>query len=187
MLKALTIYADYKKVFHISGYSFIDDNLSKKAVFSRFMNCWGWATWSDRWTLLNKDVNQIKKSFSKKDIYQFNIEDSHDFFRQIIDNRLGTINTWAIFWYATIFKSNGLCLTPVNSLVENKGRDGSGLRNGGDLNKVTLKNIEINDFPMNIEEDIAYFLKLKFYFKQKGNLLKYIVKKIIYLLPAKFF
>lgn len=186
MLDALRIYASCKKVFHISGYSFIDNNCSKKAIFSRFMNCWGWATWSDRWQFLNKDVSQIKKGFSRKDIYEFNIEGSHDFFRQIIENDLGIINTWAIFWYATIFKLNGLCLTPINSLVKNEGRDGSGERNGGDLNKVIFKNFEINDFPENIEEDLDYFLKLKSYFNQKENFLKFIIKKIIYFLPAKF-
>ena len=29
-----------KEVFHISGYSFLSNSNSKRAVFSRFMNCW---------------------------------------------------------------------------------------------------------------------------------------------------
>ena len=47
--------------------------------------------------------------FSKKDIYEFNIENSHNFYRQIVENKVGLLKTWAIYWYATIFKSNGFC------------------------------------------------------------------------------
>jgi len=41
-------------------------------------------------------------------------------------NKERKINTWAIFWYATIFKQGGLCLNPVQTFVENIGLDGSG-------------------------------------------------------------
>ena len=71
------------------------------------MNCWGWATWADRWMKLNTNSNVNYKKFHKKDIYEFNIENSHDFFRQILENQMGILNTWAIFWYATIFKEKG--------------------------------------------------------------------------------
>jgi len=185
MLDSLSIYESSKKVFHISGYSFITENASNKAIFSRLMNCWGWATWRDRWEFLNKDVNQIKKSFSKKDILKFNIEGTHDYFRGIIENHSGTLKTWAVFWYATIFKLDGLCLTPTSSLVRNIGNDGSGERYGDPFNKVYFKNIQINDFPKELKEDEDYLLKLIAYFKKKQSLIRIIVKNLIYLLPAK--
>jgi len=41
-------------------------------------------------------------------------------------NAQGDMNTWAIFWYASIFRRKGLCLHPRQSYVQNIGHDDSG-------------------------------------------------------------
>ena len=92
------------------------------------MNCWGWGTWADRWEKFNDCSADHMDSFSPEDRKLFNCNGSYDFFRQIIENHHGILDTWAIFWYATIFREEGLCLTPGRSLVNNTGRDGSGER-----------------------------------------------------------
>ena len=125
------------------------------------MNCWGWATWADRWEKLNTDSEEIISIFSKNDIYQFNLEGSHNFFRQIIENRFGFLETWAIFWYATIFKSNGLCLMPLISLVSNKGNDGSGERFGNQNVNEKFASKLILEFPLVQKEDPYTFYLLK--------------------------
>ena len=56
----------------------------------------------------------------------FDLDDSGHHWQQILDNASGLINSWDIFWYATIFEQNGLCLTPTRSLTKNIGHDGSG-------------------------------------------------------------
>ncbi len=185
MLKGLEKYANNREVFHVSGFSFIKQEEKGKSIFTRYMNCWGWATWSNRWALLNRNTKELEKSFTKEEIYKFNLDNSHDFFRQLIENRMGIINTWAIFWYVTIFKNNGLCLTPINSLVLNKGYDGSGERLGENIDQLDLSNQIITIFPDNIVEDKKYFEKLKIYFKSKKNIIKTFIKSIIYLLPSK--
>jgi len=136
--------------------------------------------------LLKTDPYKFEKAFSKKDIFEFNIENSHNFFRQIIENRMGIINTWAIFWYATIFKMNGLCLMPSNSLVINQGYDGSGERFGRDLDQKQLNNLIINIFPKNIKEDKRKLKDLKIYFLSRENFFKSFIKKLIYLLPSRY-
>lgn len=50
------------------------------------MNCWGWATWEDRWVHFNKNPKEIANSFSKNDIYDFNLDGCHNFWLQIIEN-----------------------------------------------------------------------------------------------------
>ena len=40
---------------------------------------------------------------------------------QIERNRKRTIDTWAIFWYYSIFKKNKLCVYPKKNLVINTG------------------------------------------------------------------
>ena len=77
-----------------------------------------------------KDVDKTIKEFTDGNIKRFNLDGVEDFWGQVVANKEGKINTWAIFWYVTIFKKNGLCLNPTQTFVENIGHDGSGIHCG---------------------------------------------------------
>ncbi len=127
MNQALTHYRDMQEVWHVSGWNYaIDPAGLGDAFFWRVMNCWGWATWTDRWQHFEFDRKQIAAGFDRQSRRRFNIDGAYDFHRQIRDNLDGKIQTWAIFWYATIFQHGGLCLNPACTLVENIGLDSSG-------------------------------------------------------------
>ncbi len=127
MNSALDFYESKKDIYHISGWNYPVEIKSDKDVFIwRVMNCWGWATWSDRWSFYKKNVDSIMDNSNKKSISRFNLDGCVDFFSQITLNKKGVLNTWAIFWYWTIFNRGGLCVNPVRSLVSNIGLDGSG-------------------------------------------------------------
>jgi hypothetical protein len=102
------------------------------------MNCWGWATWSDRWKHYERDPENLIRKFTKDEINRFNLGGAYNFWGQAKANANGSLKTWAIFWYATIFKNRGLCLNPTQSLVQNIGHDGSGT-NCGQSNKLSTK------------------------------------------------
>ena len=87
------------------------------------MMCWGWATWYNKWRHFKKNQKDLLKIGQKKKIKKFNLDDSYNFWSQVIRNNNNKINTWAIFWYATIFENKGLCLYPKGSLVLNLGND----------------------------------------------------------------
>jgi hypothetical protein len=128
MNDALDHYENEKKVWHISGWNYPIDGEGIGDVFLwRLMNCWGWATWADRWAHFEKDPQKLIDTMSKDDIYRFNLDGAENFWGHVIANKNGTMNTWAIFWYATIFQKNGLCLNPRQTLVDNIGIDGSGV------------------------------------------------------------
>ncbi|MGB0238020.1 MAG: sugar transferase [Cycloclasticus sp.] len=128
MNDALTFYKDEEKVWHISGWNYpIETEHTENVFLWRVMNCWGWATWSDKWAHYEKDVDKVINEFSSEDKKAFNLDGVEDFFKQVYLNQKGELNTWAIFWYASIFKNNGLCLNPVRTLVDNVGHDGSGV------------------------------------------------------------
>jgi len=127
MNEALERYNEEKQVWHISGWNYpIDTEDLGDAFFTRVMNCWGWATWHDRWQHFEKNTEKIIKEFNDKDIYEFDLENSGVFWSQILLNQQKKINTWAIYWYASIFRNNGLCLNPAISYIDNIGHDGSG-------------------------------------------------------------
>ena len=127
MNQALDQFRDRPEVWHISGWNYpIETSGLDDAFFLRVMNCWGWATWSDRWQHFQRAPEALVKAFSPSQRRAFNLDGAHDFFAQIESNVIGTKVTWAIFWYAAIFLRGGLCLNPARSLVQNIGFDGTG-------------------------------------------------------------
>ncbi len=127
MNQSLNYYKSNEKVWHVSGWSYPIENISEKDVyFWRVMNCWGWATWKNRWQCFQKNTDDLIRMFNKKMIKDFDLDNSGIFWSQVIDNKNKKIDTWAIFWYATIFTNKGLCLNPTISYIENIGLDGSG-------------------------------------------------------------
>jgi GR25 family glycosyltransferase involved in LPS biosynthesis len=128
MNDALSFYENKKEVWHISAHSIVNDSKRSDDVFLwRVMNCWGWATWADRWQSYEKKPDNLFATFTEDDIRSFNLDGYKDFWGQVEGNRMGVINTWAVFWYATIFINNGLCVNPYFSYAKNTGLDGSGV------------------------------------------------------------
>lgn len=127
MNAALDRYEKTPKVWHISGWNYpIDAHGLDDAFFWRAMNCWGWGTWSDRWSHYRKNPERLVSVWSREKIRRFNLEGAHNFWEQVTSNHSGRLDTWAIFWYATIFEHDGLCLNPSIPLTVNIGNDGSG-------------------------------------------------------------
>jgi len=131
MNNALQFYEQENKVWHISGWNYpIAIEGLEDVFFWRVMNCWGWATWVDRWKYFEKDPEQLLLKWTCEEKYRFDLDGSGVFWSQVEANAQGNINTWAVFWYATIFEYNGLCLNPALSYVDNIGHDGSGTNCG---------------------------------------------------------
>lgn len=134
MNDALDCFEPQKAVWHVTGWNYpIDPTGLPETFLWRGMNCWGWGTWADRWAHFEKNPQRLLSSWSLTKIDRFNIDRAEpDFWAQVEANARGTLNTWAIFWYATIFEQGGLCLNPTKSLVLNIGFDGSGEHCGPD-------------------------------------------------------
>ncbi len=150
-------YKDQKKVWHISGWNW-NFNFPKHKYdffFMRYATCWGWGTWNDRWKYFEKNPNKIIRSFSKNSIGKFNLDNSYNFWSQIIRNKKKIINTWAIFWYATIFVNKGLSINPLIPLVRNIGNDSysTNLKGTITINNKIFKNYLPKKYPKKIQED----------------------------------
>lgn len=163
MNSALDYYHDKREVWHISGWNYpiITEELNSSFLW-RMMNCWGWATWSDRWIHFEKNPEKLVKSWSKEKIKSFNVDGFIENWQQIRANYEGKLDTWAIFWYATIFDHNGLCLNPSKSFVQNIGHDGTG-QNCGTTMLYTHSELasDLCDFPTNIEESKLALSRIK--------------------------
>ncbi|MEM9973360.1 MAG: sugar transferase [Pseudomonadota bacterium] len=156
MNRALNHYELEPRVWHIAGWTYPISGLGEQESFLwRAMNCWGWGTWADRWIAFNKDPHRLIRSWTRKDIHRFNIDGAEPgFWQQVEMNARGEINTWAIFWYATIFERGGLCLNPTVTLVENIGLDGTGVHSPdlGEMPEILLNPKGRLTFPSEISE-----------------------------------
>ena len=131
MRAALDRFRDDDRVWHISGWLYEIERTGLPDYFLwSVMNCWGWATWADRWAHFERNPERIARDWDAVKRRRFNFDGAYDFYRQIVHNQEGRIQTWAIFWYATIFENDGLCLTPTQPFLRNIGLDGSGEHGG---------------------------------------------------------
>lgn len=180
MNRALEFYKDKKEVWHISGWNCPIDTDSLEDVFLwRLMNCWGWGTWADRWAFYERDIEKCMREFTRKDIVRFNLDGAEDFFVQIRANKKGTIHTWAVFWYATIFKKNGLCVNPSQTFIRNIGLDESGEHcTAEDTFDGVLSNKNDITFSTVFEENKLALQRIQdFYIKRRGPLLARAIAK----------
>lgn len=172
---ALERYQHEDRVMQISGYGYPLKDLASlpETFFFRVANSWGWATWDRAWNHFNADINSLTNDFTPEQIHQFSIEGKENFWKQVQEFKSGKINSWAIRWYASVFKNNGLVLYPRNSLTQNIGNDGSGTHTAAESTyQVVLATEKITQFPEDIREHAQAYEAIKyFYAHRKGSLL----------------
>lgn len=111
-----------KSIFHINGsnHNFKKvKNTCEDYFLFRVPFSWGWATWRDRWKYFNNKNESI--ILKLKNSTEFDFDNSYFFYPQLIANYRKKINTWAIFWYSSIFLKKKLCFTPKESFIMNIG------------------------------------------------------------------
>ena len=163
MNDALDYYQDIEAVMHVSGWNYpINTDGLPETIFLRGTSCWGWATWSRSWQFFKKNPQKLSETFTKEDRYKLDYDGAAGMWSQVTGNLSGKLNTWAIFWYASVFKMGGLCLHPTNSLVENIGHDGSGEHCGAsDMYCNTLSDRPVTQFSDDITENTIAMDRIK--------------------------
>lgn len=178
MNESLNFYKNENRVWHISGWNYpINTDGLDDVFFWRLMNCWGWATWEDRWRYFEKNTDKLLEEFSKQQINYLNLDGTNDAWAQVISNKQKKISTWAVYWYATIVKNSGLCLNPSETFVQNIGLDGSGVNCGIDNSYLDLLSEKNHiTYSTNYEENELALEKVKNFFK--SNKISFLAKLI---------
>ena len=181
MNKALETYKNDEKVMHISGSVYpIDNRKLDDTYFIKPASCWGWGTWERAWSYYRKDVDYYLKTFNREMIYDFNLNNSYKYFDQIKLNKKGKLDTWAIFWYASIYLNKGLSLHPKESYVQNIGHDGEGENcEESTYYEVELSNRMPKNFTRNFVENKEARASFEAFFNSiRGPLHRRIINKI---------
>jgi len=151
MNDSLDFYKNNKRVWSISGYSFNMNELNSYShdVFSTYRGCsWGWATWNDRWNLVDWHVKDYK-SFQVNPILRHAFSVSGNDMPGMLDSQMkGFINSWAIRWCYQQNKLKMITIYPKFSKVRNIGLDGSGTHSSS-----------TNKFDVQLRDEIPIFLE----------------------------
>ncbi len=126
MNTSLDEYFNHKNVFSVSGFSFDLGTQKDERYDSYFLNrgwSWGWATWKDRWEKVDwevKDYQDFKNNTKARKRFSLGGSDLNGMLDSQMSNKL---DSWAIRWFYSQFKLEGLTLYPIHSKVYNCGFD----------------------------------------------------------------
>ena len=127
MCDSLRCYAENPRVASIHGYLPPISRPLPETFFLRGADCWGWATWRDRWSLYRHDAAAMAAELRSRGLARaFDLGGRVPNLRLLEDRAAGRSSSWAICWHASCFLADRFTLHPGRSLVRNIGLDHSG-------------------------------------------------------------
>jgi hypothetical protein len=127
MNEALACYRDSPAVGSISGYCYPVTDPVPETYFIRGADCWGWATWPDRWRVYNPDGPALLRELKARNLcHAFDFDGAMGFVQMLKDQIAGRNDSWAVRWHASCYLRDMLILYPGRALAHNIGHDGSG-------------------------------------------------------------
>jgi len=141
MNDALDVYSDEPKVLSIGALNFFaTDDQVPDTFFVPIPDCWGWATWKNRWQLFEPNAQTLYTRLIENNLVgKFNLNGAYNFESMLLDQIKGNISSWAIRWQALAYLENKLSLYPKYSVAKNIGFGTSGTHGGADLYSKNLK------------------------------------------------
>lgn len=181
MNEALEAYKDEPKVASIHGYIYPIKNLPE-TFFIKGADCWGWATWSNKWSVFERDGKKLLNKVKKKNIErEVNFNGAYNYIKMLKNQTKGKNDSWAIRWYVSAFLKDMITLYPGQSYVQNIGfgSNATNTKTKTIFFKINLVN-KFNFSKIAVNEDLVSRKKIENFFKSiKISLIEKIKSKII--------
>ena len=127
METGLALYRDDARVGCIHGYAMPTTGLPDY-YFLRGGDCWGWATWRDRWQHFTpRPYELLGRLVRERKLEAYMNTQGAQSLLMLCRRALGRNQSWAILWHASLWLRGAHTLQPGRSLVTNIGFDGSGI------------------------------------------------------------
>lgn len=154
MNDGLVRYRDTPKIGSIHAYAPPIEALPDY-YFLRGGDCWGWATWADRWALFQRDPSRLLLQLRERgEMRDFMRTHGAQSLLQLLHRVRGRNQSWAIQWHASLFLAGRLTLHPGKSFVANIGFDGSGTHASAHAKYDSAKAVDYRgELPSLVEED----------------------------------
>jgi len=166
MNDGLCIYEKEENVASIHGYVYPIVGLPE-TFFLMGADCWGWATWKDRWAMFEPDGEKLLNELKRRDVTRrFDFNGVYPFTLMLANQISGNNDSWAIRWHASAFIKGKFTLYPGRTLVQNIGLDGSGTHCGKTgAFPVDLETVPVRVEPIPVVETDSNFYKFEQYLK----------------------
>jgi hypothetical protein len=133
----LARYGDNDQVWVVNGNSYqpLAPRGDGSYYFSKYPDCWGWATWQRAWRRYQFDLPFLKdwrESSRWRDRFPTERERSY-WGETFLSLQRGELNSWAFRWTACVLYGGGLAATPNANLVKNIGFDTDGTNTKGSV------------------------------------------------------
>lgn len=123
MNQGLNYYQHDSKIFSISGYSKMKYDSKRKSdvFFTLRSSSWGWATWKDRWDIIDWNVLDYEDFHYNANTRKLFNQMGSDMSSMLDKQMSGIINSWAIRWCYHQFKNDLYSVHPYISKIQNIG------------------------------------------------------------------
>lgn len=162
MNRALETFAGDSRVMQVSGHQFpIHIPARKRSFFLPLTTSWGWATWKRAWDQFDVAATGYEKLKSDRQLrHKFDLDNCYPYAKMLINQmEKGTISSWAIRWWWSVFLADGISLYPDKSLIKNIGFDQEASHTKSS-NPFEINNFDehyaITDFPRRIEPSMGH-------------------------------
>ena len=180
MNDSLNIYEKDTQVASIHGYIYPIEDLPR-TFFIRGADCWGWATWKDRWAVFEENGQKLFDELMLKNVArELDFNNSYGYTQMLKDQISGKNSSWAIRWYVSTFLNNMLTLYPGQSYVQNigHGKDGTHCTIETDIYNGKL-NDGFHSEKIDIEENQLCRKKMEEFFKKiKPSMFQRVISKV---------
>lgn len=184
MVDALTVFYDDKRAWSISGFtpylcSLLD--FSGDLFWGRRASSWGWATWKNRWEMVDWDVDDYRY-FKKNSELRRKSQSMGKDFPYLLDYQMnGIIDSWAVRWCYSQWKNNMLTVFPTKTRVINTGfgKDATHSKKNNVIQQDLLQEKSVIDFSSIIfDERIMEEYKRNLYINPIKAKIKILISKI---------
>ena len=154
----------YKKndnILAVAGTSFYSNQLPQETsyYFSKYIPCWGWATWRRAWNHYKNDISFWPEWSGSHHWSNFTPDKVERIYWERIFNtvKAGKIDSWAYPWTASIWYNGGLVACPSVNLVSNIGFGIDSTHTNNQNNKISnmpVRELGILKHPIKIERSL---------------------------------
>jgi len=134
MNQCLNAYEMDENIYQVAGHLIASkmESAHGRAFLLTNTSSWGWGTWARAWKCFDP-LAQDWESMSHDRVLRkrFNLSNTYDYYTMLKNQMLFNIDSWAIRWYWSVFKKNGLVVYPPFNLVDNSGMRGDGSHGRG--------------------------------------------------------
>ncbi|MEM1439433.1 MAG: hypothetical protein AAF545_09780 [Pseudomonadota bacterium] len=156
MNAALNRFEASPEILQVSGFSYEVASFSDRdeGLVFPLTTTWGWATWERAWRRYDPEATDWEQLISDKTLARrFNLDGAYDYTTMLKRQMRGQLDSWGIRWYWSVFRAGGLVVYPPQTLVVNRGMDGSGTHGRGLLTRFGQRESVMRDTPVDLPEE----------------------------------